>query len=56
MARAVELGPLLRDLQKRGLSLRGIAAELMKRRVPTPRGRVWHPQLVARVLERLQSA
>jgi hypothetical protein len=43
MARAVELGPVLRDLQQRGLSLRGIAAELMKRGVPTPRGRVLVP-------------
>jgi hypothetical protein len=53
MARAVELGPVLRDLRQRGLSLRGVAAELMKRRILTPRGRVWHPQLVARVHERL---
>ena len=27
-----------------------------KRRVPTPRGGMWHPQLVARVLERLEAA
>jgi DNA invertase Pin-like site-specific DNA recombinase len=53
MARAVELAPVLRDLQQQGLSLRGIAAALTKRRVPTLRGGVWHPQLVARVLERL---
>ena len=52
-ARANELSPVLRDLKKQGLSLRAIAAELTKRRVPTPRGGVWHPQLVARVLERL---
>ncbi len=55
MARAVELAPILRDLQRQGLSLRGIAAELTKRRVPAPR-RVWHPQLVARVLEWLAQA
>jgi hypothetical protein len=36
------------------LSLRSIAAELTKRRVPTPRSGAWHPQLVARVLERLE--
>jgi DNA invertase Pin-like site-specific DNA recombinase len=52
-ARANELSPFLRDLKKQGLSLRAIAAELTKKRVPTPRGGVWHPQLVARVLERL---
>lgn len=50
MARAVELGPVLRELRQQGLSLRAIAAELMKRRVPTPRGRVWH-----RVPKRLES-
>jgi hypothetical protein len=51
-ARAIELAPVLRDLKQQGLSLRGMAAELTKRRVPTPRGGAWHPQLVARVLER----
>jgi hypothetical protein len=45
--------PVLRDLKQHGMSLRGMAAELTKRRVPTPRGGTWHPQLVARVLERL---
>ena len=54
MARAVDLAPVLRDLKQQGLSLRGMAAELTKRRVPTPRGGAWHPQLVARVLERLE--
>jgi DNA invertase Pin-like site-specific DNA recombinase len=56
LARAVELAPVLRDLQQQGLSLSGIAAELMKRRVPTPRGGLWHPQLVAHVLERIAAA
>jgi hypothetical protein len=51
-ARAIELAPVLRDLKQQGLSLRGIAAELTKRRVPTLRGGAWHPQLVARVLGR----
>jgi DNA invertase Pin-like site-specific DNA recombinase len=36
-ARAIELEPVLRDLKKEGLSLRAMAAELTKRRVPTPR-------------------
>ena len=53
MARATELAPVLRDLKQKGMSLRGIAAELTQRRVPTLRGGAWHPQLVARVLERL---
>jgi Recombinase len=56
MARAMDLAPVLRNLQQQGLSLRGIAAALTKRRVPTPRGGAWHPQLVARVLERLSQA
>ena len=55
-ARANELSPLVRDLKKQGLSLRAIAAELTKRLVPAPRGGAWHPQLVARVLERLEVA
>jgi DNA invertase Pin-like site-specific DNA recombinase len=53
-ARAIELAPILSDLKKQGLSLRAIAVELSKRKVPTPRGGAWHPQLVARVLERLE--
>jgi DNA invertase Pin-like site-specific DNA recombinase len=55
MARAMDLSPVLRNLQQQGLSLRGIAAELTKRKVPTLRGGMWHPQLVARVLERLEA-
>jgi DNA invertase Pin-like site-specific DNA recombinase len=54
-ARANELAPVLRDLKKRGLSLRAVAAELTKRRVPTPRGGAWHPQLVKRIVERLDA-
>jgi Recombinase len=34
-------------------SMRGIAAELEKRKVQTPRGGSWHPQPVKRVVERL---
>jgi hypothetical protein len=33
--------------------MRGIAAELDKRKMATPRGGVWHPQLVKRIVERL---
>jgi hypothetical protein len=36
-------------------AMRGIAAELEKRKVETPRGGVWHPQLVKRIVERLDS-
>jgi DNA invertase Pin-like site-specific DNA recombinase len=52
-ARAVELAPLLRELQQQGLSLAAIAGELAKRGVPTPRGGAWHPQMVVRLIERL---
>ena len=54
MTRANELSPIVRDLKKRGWSLRAIAAELSKRGIPTPRRGAWYPQLVARVLERLE--
>jgi DNA invertase Pin-like site-specific DNA recombinase len=53
--RAEAIEPVIRELQAQGLSLRGIAAELTKRRVPTLRGGAWHPQLVARVLQRIQA-
>jgi DNA invertase Pin-like site-specific DNA recombinase len=53
-ARAEQLGPVIRELQQRGLSMRGIAAELRKRKVETPRGGKWHPHLVARIVQRLE--
>ena len=53
-ARAQELAPIIRELQQRGLSMRGIAAELRKRKVETPRGGKWHPHLVARIVQRLE--
>jgi hypothetical protein len=55
MVRAIDLAPVLRDLQQQGLSLRGIAAELTKRKVPTLRGGAWHPELVSRVLQRIRA-
>jgi DNA invertase Pin-like site-specific DNA recombinase len=54
-ARAAELAPVIRELKQRGMSLRAMAAELTKRRVPTPHGGAWHPQLIARVLQRLET-
>jgi hypothetical protein len=35
--------------------MRGIAVELKRRKVQTPRGGAWHPQLVKRIVERLAS-
>jgi DNA invertase Pin-like site-specific DNA recombinase len=54
-ARAKQLAPIIRDLQRQGYSLRGIAVELEKRQVATPRGGSWHPQLVNRIVQRLHT-
>ena len=51
--RAVELAPVLRELQAAGLSARGMAAELNRRGVATPAGRRWHAQSIIRVRQRL---
>jgi DNA invertase Pin-like site-specific DNA recombinase len=53
--RAKQLAPLIHDLQQQGYSLRDIAAELDKRKVATPRGGKWHPQLVQRIVQRLET-
>jgi hypothetical protein len=53
--RAAELAPVIRDLQAKGYSLRGMAAELTKRKVPTPRGGRWSAQTVKMVVGRLAS-
>ena len=53
--RAEQLAPLIRDFQKRGYSMRSIANELEKRKVQTPRGGSWHPQLVKRIMQRLDA-
>jgi DNA invertase Pin-like site-specific DNA recombinase len=52
-ARAERLAPIIRELQRDGHSMRAIAGELDRRKVPTPRGGAWHPQLVKRIVERL---
>jgi DNA invertase Pin-like site-specific DNA recombinase len=52
-ARAEQLAPIIRELQLGGYSMRSIASELEKRKVPTPRDGAWHPQLVKRIVERL---
>jgi hypothetical protein len=50
---AQQLEPMLREFQSKDYTLRGMADELTRRKVPTPRGGTWHPQLVKRTLERL---
>ena len=46
---------VIRELQRDGYSMRGIAGELNKRKVETLRGGAWHPQLVKRIVQRLGS-
>jgi hypothetical protein len=52
--RAEQLAPVIRELQQRHYSMRGIAVELEKRKVETPCGGSWHPQLVKRIVQRLE--
>jgi hypothetical protein len=54
---AAELAPIIAELQAAGItSLKGIAAALEERHVPTPRGSGhWRATQVARVLARLPS-
>jgi hypothetical protein len=50
-------GKVRQDVRKkRGYSMRGIANELTKRKVQTPRGGSWHPQLVKRIVQRLPAS
>lgn len=51
--RAEDLAGILRGLQGQGLSLRGMADELNRRGILTPRGGAWHPTSVKRSLERV---
>ena len=51
--RADELAPTLRELQAKGLTLRGMAAELTRRKIATPRGGRWHAETVNKLIERL---
>lgn len=54
-ARARELLPVLDALQGEGMSLRGIAAELARRGIPTARGGQWTAGRVQQVRELAQS-
>jgi DNA invertase Pin-like site-specific DNA recombinase len=55
-ARAQQLAPVLWGMQELGLSMRAVAVELTKRKVPTARGGAWHVQTVKRLYARLASA
>ena len=52
--RAKEMEPLIRELQDKGYSLNRIAADLNKRKVPTPRRGQWDHSSVRNVLKRLE--
>ena len=51
--RAKQLEPVITELRGEGLSLAKIAAELNKRKVPTPRGGRWDHSSVRNVMNRL---
>jgi DNA invertase Pin-like site-specific DNA recombinase len=51
--RALQLEPIMREMQSKGYSMRRMATELTKRKVKTPRGGAWHPQTVKMVMQRL---
>jgi DNA invertase Pin-like site-specific DNA recombinase len=55
VTRATELEPVIRYMQSRGYKLLDMAAELNKRKFPTPRGGTWHAQTVKRVVQRLEN-
>jgi hypothetical protein len=44
------LGPIVRELQDKGLSQHAIAAELNKHKIPTPNGRPWSRGTVNRLI------
>ena len=51
--RAMQLEPVITELKGNGLSLARMAAELNKRKVPTPRGGRWDHSSVRNVMKRL---
>jgi len=51
--RAMALEPVMTELKGEGLSLAGVARELNKRKVPTPRGGKWDHSSVRNVVKRL---
>jgi hypothetical protein len=53
---AASVRPLIEELQGEGLSLRQIASELDRRRVPAMRGGKWGPTAVRNVLARSENA
>lgn len=54
LQRATALKPMLREMLAAGSSFRDIAKTLTDRKVPTPRGGKWHPQMISRTMKRLE--
>ena len=55
--RAQGLNWIVEDITRSGVTtVRGIAEELNRRGVHAPRGDVWHPTAVSRLLSRLKAA
>jgi DNA invertase Pin-like site-specific DNA recombinase len=53
-ARAVELAPAVAEIRAAGIvTVRGIAEELNRRGIPSPRGARWHVPAVFRLLKRI---
>ena len=50
--RAADVAPVILELKAAGTSLRGIAAALVARGIPTPQGGVWSAVQVSRILAR----
>ncbi|HET7448584.1 MAG TPA: recombinase family protein [Methyloceanibacter sp.] len=55
LQRAKQLETIIRELREKGYSLNRIAAELNKRKVPTPRGGRWDHSSVRNVVRRLMN-
>jgi DNA invertase Pin-like site-specific DNA recombinase len=55
-ARAEELRPIITALEKEGMSMTAIAAELNRRKVKSATGGKWHAMTVSRVATRLAAA
>jgi DNA invertase Pin-like site-specific DNA recombinase len=51
--RADQLKPILAEMAGAGMSARRMAGELTARGIATPRGGVWHPQTVIRMMGRV---
>jgi DNA invertase Pin-like site-specific DNA recombinase len=54
--RALQLEPMIREMQSKGYSMRRMAIELTNRKVKTLRDGAWHPQTVKQIMKRLALA